>query len=49
MFIIVVILSNVLMKSVLNSVLDKDDGLHKPDINHFILFILSSMDIDSTF
>jgi hypothetical protein len=44
MFIIVVILSNVLMKSLLNSVLDKDGGLYKPDINHFILFILNSLD-----
>jgi hypothetical protein len=34
------------MKSLLNSVLDKDGGLYKPDINHFILFILSSLDID---
>ena len=49
MFIVVVILSNVLMKSLLNSVLDKDGGLYKPDINHFVLFILSSLDIDSTF
>jgi hypothetical protein len=44
MFIIVVILSNGLMKSLLNSVLDKDGGLYKPDINHFILFILSSLE-----
>ena len=49
MYIMVVILSNVLMKSLLKSVLDKDCGLYKPDINHFLLFILSSLDIDSTF
>ena len=49
MFIIVVILSNVLMQSLSNSVLDKDGGLYKPDINHFLLSILSSFEIDSTF
>ena len=44
-----VVLSNVLMKSLLNSVLNKDGGLYKPDISHFLLSILSSMYIDSTF
>jgi hypothetical protein len=33
--------------SLVNSESDKEGGLYKPDINHFLLFILISIHIDS--
>jgi hypothetical protein len=44
---LVVVLSNVLVQSFVNSESDKEGGLYKPDINHFLLFIVISMHIDS--